>query len=135
MSQYIYTCICRILRRTNSKLRVRFNIKLILRNILINVYDIAVKIKTSFSKKNGQGKHLPISYKSDNIWHSLGRLQLSKYASSNTIDYWVMIYFNLGIPFTISTTAHFSTISSFRTISNQMKPNQERCLSTKNRSN
>lgn len=132
MSQYIYTCICRILRRTNSKLRVRFNIKLILRNILINVYDIAVKINFIFEKKR-TGKHLPISYKSDNIWHSLGRLQLSKYASSNTIDYWVMIYFNLGIPFTISTTAHFSTISSFRTISNQMKPNQERCLSTKNR--
>lgn len=131
---YIYTCICRILRRTNSKLRVRFNIKLILRNILINVYDIAVKINFIFEKKR-TGKHLPISYKSDNIWHSLGRLQLSKYASSNTIDYWVMIYFNLGIPFTISTTAHFSTISSFRTISNQMKPNQERCLSTKNRSN
>lgn len=131
MSQYIYTCICRILRRTNSKLRVRFNIKLILRNILINVYDIAVKINFIFEKKR-TGKHLPISYKSDNIWHSLGRLQLSKYASSNTIDYWVMIYFNLGIPFTISTTAHFSTISSFRTISNQMKPNQERCLSTKN---
>lgn len=133
MNQYIYTCICRILRRTNSKLRVRFNIKLILRNILINVYDIAVKINFIF-EKNGQG-NICLYYKSDNIWHSLGRLQLSKYASSNTIDYWVMIYFNLGIPFTISTTAHFSTISSFRTISNQMKPNQERCLSTENRSN
>lgn len=54
MSQYIYTCTCRILRRTNSKLRVRFNIKLILRNILINVYDIAVKINFIF-EKNGQG--------------------------------------------------------------------------------
>lgn len=56
MSQYIhvYACICRILRRTNSKLRVRFNIKLILRNILINVYDIAVKINFIF-EKNGQG--------------------------------------------------------------------------------
>lgn len=67
----IYTCICRILRRTNSKLRVRFNIKLILRNILINKYDIAVKINFIFEKKR-TGKHLPISYKSDNIWHSLG---------------------------------------------------------------
>lgn len=47
----IYTCICRILRRTNSKLRVRFNIKLILRNILINKYDIAVKINFIFEKK------------------------------------------------------------------------------------
>lgn len=35
-----------------------------------------------------------------------------------------MIYFNLGIPFTISTTAHFSTISSFRTVTNQMKETQ-----------
>lgn len=70
MSQYIYTCICRILRRTNSKLRVRFNIKLILRNILINVYDIAVKINFIF-EKNGQG-NICLYYKSDNIWHSLG---------------------------------------------------------------